>query len=669
MSCTLKIVSVNDVYLLDNWPRIATAKKKCAEEGFHTIAVLPGDFVSPSVLSSLDKGYGMIDCMNEAGIDYVCMGNHENDIGQEALYQRIRESRFTWVNSNMQSMPLPPDIPRLPEYCVIEVQRDHGHEEEGEEMGKAEEVDDEQQKGDFSGGNMLKMKKRKLSHLEAGKGKGVRRVALLGLTTEDPAIKKENSFGGATIEPIADKAAELFDLITEREKRNGGIDAIIPMTHQLMEADRALTAVRDFRLIIGAHDHEVYNEEVNGCKIIKGGMDGVNVVVCTLHWENENSVAPLVTVSLEPSAKYEPDPKVARAVQKHQRVLVELDKSTLFTIPASLSVPFSSIGMRLRPTTVGTMFCSIARDELGADCTLVTAGSIRANRNYSDLTHNKENKFTYADLKKEVAYETPIVVLHLPGRVIVDMICYTRKFALQRPSLEKGCFLQTDDMIDWCRATNRVLSIRNAPVELDKMYRCGVNKEILSGLDDVQPLLRYRDSCTHDVLPHEGSTGLGLREMIVTHFSKQLLLSILQSNSFEDMTDSNKDYKLSKIDLRAIAARKLGEDMVDVSDLLVNNLFSICDLDGDGFINRKDILHFSAVALQSVLFKPSSGVDTLSLEEAAEEIASLHPISRNASIQSLLEVIDDDGSGFIGKEAFQLFLKNNPALYGSNVKI
>lgn len=35
--------------------------------------------------------------MNRVGIDYVCIGNHESDIPMPQLWNRIKQSRFTWV--------------------------------------------------------------------------------------------------------------------------------------------------------------------------------------------------------------------------------------------------------------------------------------------------------------------------------------------------------------------------------------------------------------------------------------------------------------------------------------------------------------------------------------------------------------------------------------------
>ena len=62
MSAVLKIVTVNDVYEIDNLARLRTAVDEERACGSKTICTLPGDFVAPSLLSSLDKGTSMVDC-------------------------------------------------------------------------------------------------------------------------------------------------------------------------------------------------------------------------------------------------------------------------------------------------------------------------------------------------------------------------------------------------------------------------------------------------------------------------------------------------------------------------------------------------------------------------------------------------------------------------------
>lgn len=99
----LRIIHVNDVYELENLPRFATCvqeyKSRDVEDQCQTIVMLPGDFLAPSLLSSLDHGYGMVDCLNMCGVDYACFGNHETDVPHDELVKRIKESKFKWINT------------------------------------------------------------------------------------------------------------------------------------------------------------------------------------------------------------------------------------------------------------------------------------------------------------------------------------------------------------------------------------------------------------------------------------------------------------------------------------------------------------------------------------------------------------------------------------------
>lgn len=108
-SNTLTLVAVNDVYDLEHLPKLRTLVDavKVKREGGHVITTLAGDFLSPSVLSSLDRGRGMVQVLNAVGIDYACLGNHEADGGLKALAKRIGELDATLVNSNVPGIAAP----------------------------------------------------------------------------------------------------------------------------------------------------------------------------------------------------------------------------------------------------------------------------------------------------------------------------------------------------------------------------------------------------------------------------------------------------------------------------------------------------------------------------------------------------------------------------------
>ena len=61
-SNTLTLVAVNDVYDLEHLPKLRTLVDtvKAERAGGTVITTLAGDFLSPSVLSSLDRGRGMV---------------------------------------------------------------------------------------------------------------------------------------------------------------------------------------------------------------------------------------------------------------------------------------------------------------------------------------------------------------------------------------------------------------------------------------------------------------------------------------------------------------------------------------------------------------------------------------------------------------------------------
>ena len=67
-SNTLTLVAVNDVYDLGHLPKLRTLVDavKAERAGGTVITTLAGDFLSPSVLSSLDRGRGMVGAVRES---------------------------------------------------------------------------------------------------------------------------------------------------------------------------------------------------------------------------------------------------------------------------------------------------------------------------------------------------------------------------------------------------------------------------------------------------------------------------------------------------------------------------------------------------------------------------------------------------------------------------
>ncbi len=114
------ILQLNDVYEIapleggkvGGMARVATLLRQLEAENPNTIAVLSGDFLSPSFMGTLKMetgekiaGLQMISTMNAVGIDYVTFGNHEFDLSDPDLLQkRIDQCQFKFACTNVRRL-------------------------------------------------------------------------------------------------------------------------------------------------------------------------------------------------------------------------------------------------------------------------------------------------------------------------------------------------------------------------------------------------------------------------------------------------------------------------------------------------------------------------------------------------------------------------------------
>src|SRR5499427_4647268 len=106
-STPVTFLQINDVYStvpidgVGGLARVATLKQQIAAAGKTPVLVIAGDFLSPSVASSVFKGEQMVAALNAAGLDFATLGNHEFDFGIDTLLARMAEAKFQWVVSNV----------------------------------------------------------------------------------------------------------------------------------------------------------------------------------------------------------------------------------------------------------------------------------------------------------------------------------------------------------------------------------------------------------------------------------------------------------------------------------------------------------------------------------------------------------------------------------------
>jgi 2',3'-cyclic-nucleotide 2'-phosphodiesterase (5'-nucleotidase family) len=321
MAPRLRILSINDIYTLESLPRLASLfRAHVLPPPDVTISIVAGDFVGPSLLSSLDAGRGMVDCLNALGITYAILGNHEDDIPTVDLHERIAEFRGQWLSTNVDFDPA------MPHDAIVRV--------------------------------------------------GERSVGLIAVVDDDVTLYRGAPFGGAPMRhALAAALAAAADL------RARGCATVVAITHQDISRDRELARTHTFPLVVGGHEHVAILENVDGTWVVKAGANALAAIVSDLAW-NADAGEPTVTVTRVASDGYPEDPELRARVDRHMAKVRELADATLVQLaPGEL---LSSVDTRARQTTMGTLLCARMRDAMGADVAVLNGGAIRANRDYRE---------------------------------------------------------------------------------------------------------------------------------------------------------------------------------------------------------------------------------------------------------------------------------------------
>lgn len=359
------ILQINDLY--DIMPvdkgkkgglaRIATLRDRIAKDSPDAVLVLAGDFLSPSTMSSVFQGSQMVAGLNAVGVDLVTFGNHEFDFGEEVTRERMRESRFTWVSSNV----LEPGTGLPFASAVSFFLRDIN---------------------------------------------GIR-VAFLGLTTPETGVLSKGGKSLKFLDPVA-AAKE----VVARAKRTRA-DVIVALTHQDMAADKKLAAaVPEIDVILGGHEHDPLDAKVGKTLILKTGSDAVNLGRIDLlvsvgkdgrrvetKWE-------LIAVTADIPEK----PEVAALVKVYEGRMA----SQLSVVAGATAVPLDTRNetVRQKEAPVGNLIADVMREAMQADVALVNGGGIRGN------AVTPAGPLTRGDVLKILPFANKIVTLEVTGDML-----------------------------------------------------------------------------------------------------------------------------------------------------------------------------------------------------------------------------------------------------------
>lgn len=538
----LRIVSINDVYDINNYPYVETVIKclKQTAEDAVVVSCLNGDFISPCLLTSLDGGKSILDVLGVVNIDYICFGNHEFDVNLEVLKERFKTYQGKCLNSNISNLPIV----------------------------------------DSSGNHLLKY-----DIIQVGEHK----VTFSGFCTNNTDIFRPGI--DLTIQPIFEALQE-----TWAECKNEAT-ILIPLTHQTIAEDRELAtqieASEELRckvpVILGGHEHEIYIEEISQSLIVKAGSDAKNVVVVDVWWSVDGNLES--AVHLLPATHFDADPNAQMFVEKTQKLLGSLMDVEIFQVKQAMS----SHRTRFEPSIVASTLCSYIKNSLeDVDIVMLQGGCVRRNHYYQGGT-----SFTYGDLLEELPFDTEIATLQVPGQILQDAIYSTRS----TPDREAPNFLHADfDVIIEDYPSLKIVSINHAAFDPEKIYNLGIYQFLLTGLNEIKPLLDYVNSY--------GSVP-SLEECLP---AKNLILEVCMKNAWRSLVnfqewDSDGDGNISKMELEQAVNKAfkfldtnqdgyispqelqaaLAEKTANADCGLINMMFSTLDTNNDGMVSMEEL--------------------------------------------------------------------------------
>lgn len=438
---------VNDVYEIAPMPgdnkggmaRVATLKKQLLEKNKNTLAILPGDFVSPSVIGTLRdpqgnkiKGAHMVDVMNESGIDIVTFGNHEFDLDEEDLQKRIDESEFQWVSSNV----LQNRKRKVKPFFKNKNEKRSKKESIPENIIKTF-VDDD--------GTTL-------------------RVGFFGVTLDvkqQPYVTYED--------PIQRAQAMVKELDSK-------VDIIIPITHLEIADDMKLAKrIPRFPLIMGGHDH-YHMRRIQGTTIVaKADANAKTAYVHTIKYDTKEKEYTVYSELISIDEKIKSDPKVKERVEYWNQIAQkDLEKKGYQpnAVVTQLKDPLDGTEQTVRAgqcplgSIIVKSIANICQENSVA--AIMNSGSIRVD----DMV---AGNLTQYDIIRILPYSGKILEVTMTGQLLKKLL------ETSEQNKGEGAYLQLEGIeID---ESSKTFRINGELINVEKEYTIAMNDFLLAGYD------------------------------------------------------------------------------------------------------------------------------------------------------------------------------------------
>ncbi len=415
--------------------RVATIREQLLEENPLVVTVLAGDFLNPSLIGTLKhegkriKGKHMVETMNALKVDLVTLGNHEFDIKEHELQERLNESNFEWVVANV-------------------LQRD-------------------------SSGNLSPFAK-----IVNGQHQSLPKTYQLNMTDEDGT---NVSIGILSVCLDANKKEYVhYDDVFESATQAYGemkeeTDLVIGLTHLDIADDKELAKkLPALPLVMGGHDHDNMIFHIGETTVAKADANAKTVYVHRLFINKINGTVKVKSELVTIDDSIEENTEVAAVVKKWDDIadksLIEegFDPDQIIT---TLKEPLDGREKTMRngPTNMGEVITkAMLKAAPKSTAAIVNSGSVR-------LDDFLEGSITEVDIIRTLPFGGSIAEVDLSGELLEEILVVGRenKGSGGYLQLQKLAYVETDDI--W--------KIDGKTLNPTATYRIALTDFLLTGLE------------------------------------------------------------------------------------------------------------------------------------------------------------------------------------------
>lgn len=439
------LLQVNDVYQFmpvehgtqGGLARVSTLRKQIMSDSPHTLLLLSGDTISPSVESITYEGRQMIDAWNQIGLDYSVFGNHEFDFGPKVLLDRVAESKFKWLGAN---------------------------------------VIDKKTGRPFAGTPLFEIR-------EFG---GVK-VGIFGVVLPET---KTTSKPGPDVD-FLDPCTTAKKVIPQIHAAGAGV--VVALTHLSMAEDKQLARCTcgGIDVIVGGHEHTLLQSSSDGVPIFKMTSDAREMGRIDLNIDPQTGkVADMDWQIIRVDKSVAEDASFAAVTEKYKAKLMELAQ-----VVGRTDEPLDARSLQSRTveTNVADYVADKFREAAGADVALLNGGTIRA-----DMIIPKGD-LTLRDILSILPFGGELVMIEVTGDTLRQALEHGVSRSGPGEDNEPGRFPQVSGLRytfdPTLKAGARVteVTVGGQPLDPKKTYKLAVSSFVAGGGDGYAMLKGYKN--------------------------------------------------------------------------------------------------------------------------------------------------------------------------------